>query len=70
MHFLLVVLDIEVLGVLQEHLDARLAEVLYERLVLRQTLVGPEQEQATFLLIAFSNLLLGIVEYGVDESAL
>ena len=69
-HFLLVVLDIEVLGVLQEHLDARLAEVLYERLVLRQTLVGPEQEQSTFLLIAFSNLLLGIVEYGVDESAL
>ena len=69
-HLLFVVLDIVVLRFLENHLHSRFAEELDEGLILRKALVGAEQQLSAFGLVAFGDLLLGLVEHLVHQSAL
>ena len=69
-HLLLVVLHVVILRLLEEHLHARLGKELDERLVFRKALVGPQEQLSAFGLIAFGNLLLGLVEHLVHKRAL
>ncbi len=69
-HFPLVVLKVIVLGFLHYHLYAGLAEILYERLILGQSLVAPEQELSAFGLVTGGQLGLGFVESAGDQRAL
>ncbi len=72
-HLLVVVLHVVSLGFEEQWLDAVLAEVLDERTVFRQTLVGAEQKECAFLagvLVVGCNHLLGIGEKRCHEFAL
>ena len=69
-HLLLVVLHIVVLDPLEKGFHTRLTEELDERLVLWQTLVRTEKKLSAFLLVAFRDQFLGLVEALVHESAL
>ena len=69
-HFALVVLDVIVFHLLEELLHARLAEELDKRLVFWISLECSEKEDASVLLVAFSDKLLGVVEELVDKGLL
>ena len=69
-HLLLVILHIVVLGLLEQGLDARLGKVLDERLILRKSLVGTQEELSSLGLVACRYELAGFIEGLVDESPL
>ena len=69
-HFLLVVLHIIVLRLLHNHLHTGLAQILDERLVFREALVGAQKELSAFGFVAFGHLLLRFVQNLVHQSPL
>ena len=60
MHLAVVVLHVEILGLLQELLHARLGEELDQRIVLGKSLVGSQKHLGSLGLIAFGDQLLGL----------
>ena len=69
-HLALIVLEVEVLRFLHEGLHTLLTKELNEWLILRQTLVSPEQEHSSLVHLAGGDSLLGVVEDLIDKDAL
>ena len=62
MHLLVVVLHVEILGIYEQLLDARLTEVFDERIVFWQSLVCAEEYLSTLFLVTCSNESLCLIE--------